>query len=59
MTTDVMNSKAYLTFLNDIKKDIQTSRVRAALSVNKELILLYFPWVGYIPSSLDGIALAG
>jgi hypothetical protein len=21
--------------------------------------LFYFPWVGYIPSSLDGIALAG
>jgi predicted nuclease of restriction endonuclease-like (RecB) superfamily len=42
MTTDVTNSKDYLSFLNDIKKDIQTSRVRAALSVNRELILLYW-----------------
>lgn len=37
-----MNSKDYITFLNDIKNDIQTSRVKAALAVNKELILLYW-----------------
>ena len=37
-----MNSKDYMKFLNDIKNDIQTSRFRAALSVNKELILLYW-----------------
>lgn len=42
MAMDVMNSKDYLSFLNDIKQDIQISRVRAALSVNKELILLYW-----------------
>lgn len=42
MTTDVMNSKDYLVFLNDIKKDIQTARVKAALSINRELILLYW-----------------
>jgi predicted nuclease of restriction endonuclease-like (RecB) superfamily len=40
--TDILNTKDYITFLNDIKKDIQTSRVRAALSVNRELILLYW-----------------
>ncbi|CAO5682484.1 MAG: hypothetical protein HEEMFOPI_01698 [Holosporales bacterium] len=40
--TELLNTKDYITFLNDIKKDIQTSRVRAALSVNKELILLYW-----------------
>ena len=40
--SDIINSKDYITFLNDIKKDIQTSRVRAALAVNKELILLYW-----------------
>jgi len=40
--TDILNTKDYLTFLNDIKKDIQISRVRAALSVNRELILLYW-----------------
>jgi predicted nuclease of restriction endonuclease-like (RecB) superfamily len=38
----MMNTKDYMNFLNDIKKDIATSRVRAALSVNKELILLYW-----------------
>ena len=40
--SDIINSKDYISFLNDIKKDIQTSRVRAALSINKELILLYW-----------------
>lgn len=40
--TEILNTKEYINFLNDIKKDIQTSRVRAALSVNKELILLYW-----------------
>lgn len=35
-------SQDYLSFLNEIKKDIQTSRIRAALSVNRELILLYW-----------------
>lgn len=40
--TELLNTKDYIVFLNDIKKDIQTSRVRAALSVNKELILLYW-----------------
>lgn len=40
--SELINSKDYLTFLNDIKQDIQTSRVKAALSINKELILLYW-----------------
>ena len=40
--TEILNTKEYINFLNDIKKDIQTSRVKAALSVNKELILLYW-----------------
>lgn len=40
--TELLNTKDYIAFFNDIKKDIQTSRVRAALSVNKELILLYW-----------------
>ncbi len=39
---DIMNSKDYMTFLNDIKKDIQTSRVRAALAVNQGLVLLHW-----------------
>lgn len=40
--TAIVNSKDYYAFLQSIKQDIQTSRVRAALSVNKELILLYW-----------------
>ena len=40
--SDIINSKDYIHFLNDIKQDIQTSRVKAALSINKELILLYW-----------------
>jgi predicted nuclease of restriction endonuclease-like (RecB) superfamily len=40
--TEIINSKDYMSFLSDLKKDIQTSRVRAALSVNRELILLYW-----------------
>jgi predicted nuclease of restriction endonuclease-like (RecB) superfamily len=40
--SEIINSKDYLTFLNDIKQDIQTSRIKAALSINKELILLYW-----------------
>ncbi len=41
-STDIINTKDYISFLNDIKKDIGTSRVRAHLAVNKELILLYW-----------------
>lgn len=40
--TEIINSKDYYVFLQNIKQDIQTSRVRAALAVNKELILLYW-----------------
>jgi predicted nuclease of restriction endonuclease-like (RecB) superfamily len=39
---DIINSKDYTNFLNSIKQDIQTSRVKAALAVNKELTLLYW-----------------
>lgn len=42
MTNAILETKDYLTFLNTIKKDIQTSRVKAALAVNRELILLYW-----------------
>lgn len=40
--TEVTHTKDYVTFLNTIKKDIQSSRFRAALAVNKELVLLYW-----------------
>lgn len=39
---NVINTKDYILFLNDIKQDIRTSRIKAHLAVNKELILLYF-----------------
>lgn len=42
MNTEVTHTKDYVTFLNSIKKDIQNSRIRASLSVNKELIFLYW-----------------
>lgn len=40
--SEILNDKDYLNFLSTIKHDIQTARVRAHLSVNKELILLYW-----------------
>lgn len=40
--TDVMMNKSYMEFLNTLKRDIQSSRIRAHLAVNKELILLYW-----------------
>jgi predicted nuclease of restriction endonuclease-like (RecB) superfamily len=39
--SNIINSKDYDTFLNDVKKDIQNSRSQAALAVNQELTLLY------------------
>lgn len=42
MSSSILDSKDYLAFFNEIKKDIQTSRVKAALAVNRELILLYW-----------------
>ena len=42
MSTDLISTTGYLSFLSNIKQDIQTSRIRASLSVNKELILLYW-----------------
>lgn len=39
---DIINTKDYISFLNEIKIDIQTSRIKAHLAVNKELILLYW-----------------
>ena len=47
MDTDKMNTselldKDYLTFLTELKNRVYTSRYKAALSVNKELVLLYY-----------------
>ena len=38
----MLPSDSYELFLNDLKKRISTARVKAALAVNKELILLYW-----------------
>lgn len=35
-------SKAYQELLEDLKQRIRTARVRAALMVNRELVLLYW-----------------
>jgi len=40
MTTTL--DKSYLEFINDLKNQIKTSRVKAHLAVNRELVLLYF-----------------
>ena len=40
-TISIFNGE-YETFLNDLKARIQTARVRAALAVNRELVLLYY-----------------
>lgn len=41
MSTE-LNSKTYATLLQNIKKEISTARIRAHLSVNKEMITLYW-----------------
>lgn len=40
--SDIINSSDYITLLNNIKNDIKTSRIKAHLAVNKELVLLYW-----------------
>jgi predicted nuclease of restriction endonuclease-like (RecB) superfamily len=41
MTTE-LNSKTYAVLLQDLKQEISTARIRAHLSVNKEMISLYW-----------------
>lgn len=40
--SEIINAKSYTSLLEQIKADIQQSQMRAALSVTKELILLYW-----------------
>jgi len=42
MANDILKSKAYKDFIRNIKKRIQNSQIKAALSVNKELLCLYW-----------------
>ena len=42
MAKDLLNPKDYETFLLDLKSRIRTAQVRAALAVNRELVLLYW-----------------
>lgn len=37
----LVNSSEYLNIVESIKRDIRTAQYRAALSVNRELLLLY------------------
>lgn len=39
---ELVDSKSYLKILEQIKTDIQQSQLRAALSVTKELTMLYW-----------------
>ena len=40
--SDLLNLKDYETFLTDLKARIRSAQVRAALAVNRELVLLYW-----------------
>ena len=42
MSELLVNSKSYQTLLADLKQRIRTAQVRAALAVNRELVLLYW-----------------
>ncbi len=42
MTTDLTKTKSYVDFLKGLKEKIRTSRVKAALSVNAQMVLLYW-----------------
>jgi len=42
MITDLTKTKSYVDFLKGLKDKIRTSRVKAALSVNSEMVLLYW-----------------
>ena len=39
--TNSITDKSYLEFLNDLKQRVLSARYKAALSVNRELVLLY------------------
>ncbi|MFT4718550.1 MAG: putative nuclease of restriction endonuclease-like (RecB) superfamily [Rickettsiales bacterium] len=42
MTTEITESKNYLQTLEDIKQRVKTAQIKAHLSVNKEMIILYW-----------------
>lgn len=42
LTTTSVDSESYTTFVSELKQRIADARIRAALSVNRELILLYW-----------------
>src|ERR1017187_4813928 len=42
MTESISNSKVYRHLLANVKAQIRTARVRAALAANRELVLLYW-----------------
>ena len=42
MNSMLINDKSYLDFLADLKLKIQTAQVKAAIAVNRELIILYW-----------------
>lgn len=40
--SDILNSEEYKSFINEIKKQIQKSQIKAAISVNSEMLKLYW-----------------
>ena len=42
MTTEITESKNYLQTLEDIKQRVKTAQIKAHLSVNREMIILYW-----------------
>ena len=42
MNTDALADPGYDDFLRDLKTHIRTAQVKAALAVNRELVLLYW-----------------
>ncbi len=42
MSNDIPTAKGYEEFLGDLKQRIQNPQFRASISVNRELILLYW-----------------
>lgn len=42
MENNIIDNKEYINFLSDLKKKIQTAQIKANVSINRELILLYW-----------------
>ena len=48
MNTNLTNTDAYKAFIQDVKRRIQTAQIKAAVTVNQELLRLYWDLAGRI-----------